>query len=236
MTQLTERQQILSRIRAGLATEAPVPGHHGVGEPHTDPHLPETSEFSNWLPDPGEEPAQWLDLFAKNSAALKTELVQLGSASELPAKVAELAVLYEWKKAAAHHHGLVDAALSGVTTLEYPVVFTDGGYEIDAMESCDVGISACDALIAQTGSILVTALSAGGRALSALPPHHVVVATRDQLFPDLPSAFRLLEKTYGANYPSFIGFITGPSRTGDIERILVLGAHGPKKLTVILIG
>lgn len=236
MTQLTERQNILSRIRAGLATEAPVPGHHGIGEIHTDAHLPDTEEFSDWLPDPGEEPSQWLELFAKNSEMLKTELVQIDVESELPAKLAELAAIYEWKKAAAHHHKLVDAALSGVGTWERPVVFTDGGYEIDDMESCDVGISACDALIAQTGSILVTARSAGGRALSALPPHHVVVATQDQLLPDLPSAFRLVEKIYGSKYPSFIGFITGPSRTGDIERILVLGAHGPKKLTVILIG
>jgi L-lactate dehydrogenase complex protein LldG len=98
-----------------------------------------------------------------------------------------------------------------------------------------VGITACDALIAQTGSILLTTRSAGGRALSVLPPHHVVVARADQLVPDLPAAFDLLCAIYGTNYPSFATFITGPSRTGDIERILVLGAHGPRNLTVILI-
>ncbi|MBV8415598.1 MAG: LUD domain-containing protein, partial [Verrucomicrobia bacterium] len=52
--------------------------------------------------------------------------------------------------------------------------------------------------------------------------------------PDLPAAFELLQKTYGENYPSLITLITGPSRTGDIERILVLGAHGPRILTIIL--
>jgi L-lactate dehydrogenase complex protein LldG len=81
--------------------------------------------------------------------------------------------------------------------------------------------------------VLVTSRSAGGRALSVLPPHHVVLAKRDQLLPDLPAAFELLKKKYGTDYPSLISFITGPSRTGDIERILVLGAHGPKKLTIL---
>jgi len=52
----------------------------------------------------------------------------------------------------------------------------------------------------------------------------------------LTAAYEALAKKYATTgYPSFIGFITGPSRTGDIERILVLGAHGPKKLTVLLV-
>jgi L-lactate dehydrogenase complex protein LldG len=51
----------------------------------------------------------------------------------------------------------------------------------------------------------------------------------------LPEAFALLQATYGGDYPSMMSFITGPSRTGDIERILVLGAHGPKRLTVFCV-
>ena len=104
-----------------------------------------------------------------------------------------------------------------------------------ALEKCSVGITACDALVAQTGSILLTARSAGGRALSVLPPHHLVVAQMNQLVADLPAALELLSARYDGNFPSFATFITGPSRTGDIERILVLGAHGPRLLTVILV-
>jgi L-lactate dehydrogenase complex protein LldG len=83
--------------------------------------------------------------------------------------------------------------------------------------------------------VLVSNRSSGGRALSVLPPHHVVLARREQLLPDLPAAFALLKSKYGSDYPSLISFITGPSRTGDIERILVLGAHGPKRLTILCI-
>jgi L-lactate dehydrogenase complex protein LldG len=115
------------------------------------------------------------------------------------------------------------------------VVWTDQPYEPLDLESCDAGITECDVLVAQTGTVVVTSRSAGGRALSVLPPHHVVVARRTQLIPDLPAALEHIQRVYGANYPSFISLITGPSRTGDIERILVLGAHGPKQLSILCV-
>jgi L-lactate dehydrogenase complex protein LldG len=98
-----------------------------------------------------------------------------------------------------------------------------------------VGITECEALIAQTGSVLITTASSGGRALSVLPPHHLVVARRSQLLANLSEGFALLSKKYAGDWPSFSSLITGPSRTGDNERILVLGAHGPKRLTILLI-
>ncbi len=52
----------------------------------------------------------------------------------------------------------------------------------------------------------------------------------------MADGYSILREKHGENWPSFISFITGPSRTADIERVLVLGAHGPKKLTVILVG
>jgi L-lactate dehydrogenase complex protein LldG len=136
-----------------------------------------------------------------------------------------------WKSVATHDFSLGSAA---VPALGLPVLRTDVAYETAALEACDAGISGCECLVAQTGGILVTSASAGGRALSVLPPHHVVIATESQLVGDLVDAFSLLRARY-PEIPSFLSFITGPSRTGDIERILVLGAHGPKKLTVLLV-
>ena len=98
------------------------------------------------------------------------------------------------------------------------------------------GLTECESLVAQTGSVCVTGPSSGGRALSVLPPHHIVIAqpiaARSRPDRRLRASRREISRH---GYPSFISFITGPSRTGDIERILVLGAHGPKRLTVLLL-
>jgi L-lactate dehydrogenase complex protein LldG len=64
----------------------------------------------------------------------------------------------------------------------------------------------------------------------------VVVAEASQVVPDLGSSLALVQARHGKDMPSMLSYITGPSRTGDIERILVLGAHGPKELFLVLIG
>ncbi len=171
-----------------------------------------------------------LELFRRNASDLKANFFLVKDRGELAEKLLELRDGEGWRKIGAHSGELTDTACRA---LAIPVCRTDQGYQVNELESCDVGITECDALIAQTGSVLVTSRSAGGRALSVLPPHHVVLARREQLIGDLLDAFALLKRKYAANYPSFISFITGPSRTGDIERILVLGAHGPKKLTIL---
>ena len=91
-------------------------------------------------------------------------------------------------------------------------------------------------LVKKLGAILVSSASSGGRALSILPHVHVVVADADQVVPDLGSALALTKARHGDQMPSMLSFITGPSRTSDIERILVLGAHGPKELYLVLVG
>ena len=108
--------------------------------------------------------------------------------------------------------------------------------ERDAIaRDCELGVTGCDCLIAQTGSIVVSSQSSGGRILSVLPPAHLVIARRDQLVPDLAAALALLRQRYGGSWRGTISFITGPSRTADIEKILVMGAHGPKRLALYFV-
>jgi L-lactate dehydrogenase complex protein LldG len=150
-------------------------------------------------------------------------------------RVRDIARSEKWRRVAAHRSARADDVIA---SLGLPATITDGGYNRGDLASCDAAITACDVLIAQTGSVLVTSRSAGGRALSVIAEHHVVIASVEQLVPDLPSAYALLRERHaaGGGWPSMISLITGPSRTGDIERILVLGAHGPKRLTVVMMG
>jgi L-lactate dehydrogenase complex protein LldG len=227
-TEMTEREKILARVREALKVPAPLPGSHG--ETHLPASAKTNSTARQWLPKVGESFDEKLALFQKNAAELKTDFQLLNSVDEARRALLRLSESENWKRAACHSGGLTDAICS---PLNIPLLRTDKPYDVHELETCDVGISECDALVAQTGSVLVTNRGAGGRALSVLPPHHIVLARREQLTADLPAAFELLQQKYAANYPSMISFITGPSRTGDIERILVLGAHGPKKLTIL---
>ncbi len=183
-----------------------------------------------WLPPVGDTWDDQMALFAAHCADLRAELFLCDGEAEAHAQLRRLAAECGWSKIAAHPGELTDPA---VAALGLPTLLTCPGYDLAALERCDAALTECDALVAQTGSVLLTSRSAGGRTLSALAPHHVVLARRRQLVPDLTAAFAFLTELYGADYPSLVSFVTGPSRTGDIERILVLGAHGPKRLSIV---
>lgn len=211
---MADRDEMLRRVAEAL---------RGPTAPSVHPES-ERRAFRATLPPGGETHAERLALFAEHATRLRAEFVVDGS-------LAAIAKREGWKRVASHHAMLTDALVPG---LVLPVLWTDGGYAASDLEQVDAGITECEALIAQTGSILVTSSRSGGRGLSVLPPHHVVLARSVQLLPDLAAGYALLRENYGENPPSFISLITGPSRTGDIERILVLGAHGPAKLTILL--
>jgi L-lactate dehydrogenase complex protein LldG len=228
---MSERENILGRIREALRMPAPGPDAHG-GAAEGPTGLPTVADHRRVLPAVGESFEARLALFQKNALELKADFRLVGSMEEMSAQLASLRDTEGWRKIASHK-GELTSPMS--QKLGLPCLAADQPYEVNELEACDAGLTECDALVAQTGSVLVTSRSTGGRAISVLPPHHVVLARRAQLIAGLPEAFALVKEKYGASYPSLISFITGPSRTGDIERILVLGAHGPKKLTIFCV-
>lgn len=105
----------------------------------------------------------------------------------------------------------------------------------DALESIEVGITGCEFLIARNGSVMLSNADASGRRLSIYPPIHIIIAKSSQLVMDVKHALAGMKQKYTDNLPTMISTVTGPSRTADIEKRLVLGAHGPRELYVFMI-
>jgi len=225
---MSQREEIIGRVKEALRFKGSSPRHGKAAAPAgRDGTTPRA-----WLPSVPADHEGRVESFASNCAELRTQYYRLTNLTEVTAKLSELKIAGSWKLIASHHAPILDSILP---SLGVRLVFMEDKPAIDDVERADVGITLCDALIAQTGSVLLTSRSGGGRALSVLPPHHLVIGRESQLLPDLPAAFGRLKTTYGDDYPSLITFITGPSRTSDIERVLVLGAHGPRVLTVLLV-
>ena len=104
----------------------------------------------------------------------------------------------------------------------------------DDIVNCNASITTCEVLVARTGTIVLSALNSG-RITSVYAPVHICVAYTSQLVYVISDALLFLTQKYGSNLPSFISFATGPSRTADIEKTLVVGVHGPKEVYLFLI-
>jgi len=205
---------MLARIRTALAA-GPAP-------------LPLTPDWTA----PVHPPLPLNDLavvFAENFRRIGGEfiycesLVQLGSA--LRSWLAERLPLgqqcYVWEPA-------LQALL---TQTEVPFQATEADFRGQAA----VGITSCEALVARTGSLLVAPDTASGRRLSIYPDQHLVLARPSQIVAEIGDALRAVQARYGATLPSMLSLTTGPSRTADIEKTLVLGAHGPRRLSLFLL-
>lgn len=82
---------------------------------------------------------------------------------------------------------------------------------------------------------MISAGQRSGRKMNVFPEVHIVLSKTSQIVPELKDAFIGMNERYDKNIPSLVSVITGPSRTADIEKTLVMGAHGPKELYVFLV-
>jgi len=115
---------------------------------------------------------------------------------------------------------------------QYSIAYTSNYEQFTEM---DAAITRAEYFVARTGSVLVSAAHASGRRLNVFAPIHIVVGSEADLVAEIGDALQLLKNKYIKGLPSVVEFITGPSRTADIEKTLVLGAHGPKELVVFLV-
>ncbi len=112
-------------------------------------------------------------------------------------------------------------------------LFSGPSYE--DLASCDISVTACECLVARTGTIVMSAAQQSGRTTSVYAPIHICIAYSNQMMYDIKDALLFLKEKYSGNIPSLITFASGPSRTADIEKTLVTGVHGPKEVYCFLV-
>jgi L-lactate dehydrogenase complex protein LldG len=109
----------------------------------------------------------------------------------------------------------------------------------ETMLSADLGVSDAVFAVAETGSAMIHLDNVDSRLTTMLPPAHTVVLRRKSIVESLEAGLTITRhRILAANIagkPSYMTWVTGPSRTADIERVLTIGVHGPKELYIILV-
>ena len=169
-----------------------------------------------------------IELFVRMAEEVQTSVVRVKSAAEVPGAVANY--LAE-KNLPAKFVMTPDPQLDGIPWADRPLLEIRRGRADDGDLT---GLTACFAAIAETGTLMLTSGPDSPTRNNFLPDHHLVVLRTDQVVATYEDGFDRLREA-GAAPPRTINFVTGPSRTGDIEQKIELGAHGPRRLHIVLI-
>ncbi|WP_228733180.1 LutC/YkgG family protein [Hydrotalea lipotrueae] len=203
------KENMLKKIRQALVQPVPVPFPHTEG---SDPSFSTPNEDLELLFAENFSQLTGRFSFCANLQELVTQLQTLVNARQWPA-------LYcredAWSEILQQH---------GFTHLQQ-----------NNLANCPAGITGCEFLVARTGSIVLSSAQQSGRTVSVYTPVHICVAYTHQLVFDVKDGLQLLNNKYNGNWPSLVSFATGPSRTADIEKTLVVGVHGPKEVFCFLV-
>jgi L-lactate dehydrogenase complex protein LldG len=194
------RSNILNKIRMALANPTPLP-------------FPQAEEAPGFPVQP--QSGDLVVEFAEQFSALQGKFVFCTDENELKTGFEKLCYQNKWTKI--YCEEVRFRGIIGPNSLH------------DDVASCEASITSCEALVARTGSIVLSAVHQG-RIPSVYAPVHVCVAYTSQLVYDVKDALQAIKDKYRDYLPSLITFATGPSRTADIEKTLVVGVHGPKEV------
>jgi L-lactate dehydrogenase complex protein LldG len=203
------REKILKKIKKALSNSTPLP-------------FPQ-SEGSSSVVQPSQ---QDLGLeFAQRFTNLQGKFVFCENYKELVSQLDQIVASNQWSKVYCKEEGLRKTLAENQFT----------NYSHNNLATCDTAITTCEWLVARTGSIVMSAAQESGRTVSVYAPVHICIAHTSQLVYDVKDALLKAREKYSGNLPSLITFATGPSRTADIEKTLVVGIHGPKEVYVFLV-
>lgn len=202
------KENILKKIRKALSTPVPLPFPGGEG--NNTVFFPPTDDLAI--------------LFAEAFGKLEGRFLYCAGEAEMQQQLSLLIKQREWKEVFCKETLLREKLT--------PLPFS--GFSQESLDKADVAVTSCEMLIARTGSIVMSTAQQSGRTTSVYAPVHICLAYTSQLVYDIKDGLHLLKQKYAGGMPSLITFATGPSRTADIEKTLVVGVHGPKEVFVFL--
>lgn len=203
------KENILKKIREALSHPTPIPFPSSEGN---------TSVY--------KAPKQENEIeFAEQFTKLQGRFVYCVNHNELINQLQVLTQQQDWKKI---------YCIEPVLQHQFTTILGDKLVQTE-LNNCDVAITGCEYLVARTGSIVLSAGQVSGRNTSVYAPIHICIAYTHQLVTDVKDALTLIKDKYQDKLPSLITFATGPSRTADIEKTLVVGIHGPREVYVFLV-
>jgi L-lactate dehydrogenase complex protein LldG len=203
------KENILKRIRQALVNPTPVP-------------FPQSEGNSMLYVTPTQE--NEIE-FAENFTRIQGRFLYCSNTEEMIRQLQQLISQQGWAQVFCRESALL-------SILQEPL---KGLLIGDDLPEADVSITGCEALIARTGSVLMSSAQESGRTVSVYAPVHICIAYSNQLVYEIRDGLEMLMEKYKNKIPSFITLATGPSRTADIEKTLVVGVHGPKDVYVFLV-
>ena len=202
------RSKILQKIKQALSSTVPVPFPDQVADAPI--FIPIEEELTIG--------------FAEKFSELLGKFIYCADDAELVEKLTALIHAHQWTKIYTQESGWLD----DMKEYNFDPVNTDD------LSNCDAAITLCEHLVARTGTIVLSSQQLSGRTNSVYAPIHICVAYTHQLVYDITDSLQLFKKE-AEFLPSMISYATGPSRTADIEKTLVVGVHGPKEVYCFLV-
>jgi L-lactate dehydrogenase complex protein LldG len=203
------KENILKKIRQALSESTPIPFPQSEGS------------HSVFLPS-----RQDLEIeFAEQFTSLLGKFIFCIDHQELVTQLRALAANQNWKKIYCREGKLRELLKQHAF---------DSFSDIE-LGDCEAAVTTCEALVARTGSIVLSSAGPSGRTVSVYAPIHICIAYTDQLVYTIREGLQGIKEKYPQQLPSLFTFATGPSRTADIEKTLVVGVHGPREVYLFLV-
>jgi L-lactate dehydrogenase complex protein LldG len=221
----TSRERILGAVRVGLGRNGPNPASAAAVEARI------ANPRRNLVPARAQIPLEaQVELFTAKASELAATVERVATLAEVPGRIGDYLA----------RHNLPtklklspDARLDRIPWSERPLLeVARGPATIDDATS----VTPAFAAIAETGTLMLCSAASRPTTLNFVPDNHIVVLGRDQVVGALEDAFaRLRGAGAPGDMPRAVNFVSGPSRTADIEQQLVMGAHGPRRLHIIVV-